>query len=546
MRVIKPFPLLMKFMLERSFRLFAKQDIVERDFRYTYHDAYKRMCSLANAIEDLKVEMGDKVATLAWNTHRHFELYWTVPCMGAVLHPVNMRLLQDQIVRVINHAEDKVIFLDSDFMPLVEGLRGKLETVRAYVILTDKGGMPETKLEPVYEYEALLKKASSTFEWPEFDENALATLGYTTGTTGEPKGAYFTHRMLFLHTLITTLPEAFSITRYDTVLHVVPMFHAHSWGLPYDSTLVGAKQVFPGRFDPKIAMELIQRERVTIIAAVPTLYAMMLEHPEVDKYDLSSLKYAFSGGAPTSIGLIKAFREKFGVQLITSYGLTETCPVLTKAHLKPYMRDLSTQRRDEVYSKTGLPLPGLDLKIINERGEEVSHDGKTIGEIVVRGPYVTPAYYKDPERTAESWDERGYFHTGDAAVIDDEGYITIVDRYKDIIRSGGEIIPSTLIDKVIEQHPAVACCATIAMPHEKWGERPLACVVLMPEFKDKVTDEGIRKFCEGKMPKWQIPDAVLFLDSMPMTSAGKKDKKLLRAEKVWERVTTKLRGQRNS
>jgi fatty-acyl-CoA synthase len=543
---VKPFPLLMKFLLERSFKLFPKQDIVDRDFRYTYHDAYERMCKLANAIEDLKVEIGDKVATLAWNTHRHFELYWTVPCMGSVLHPVNMRLLQDQIVRVINHAEDKVIFLDSDFIPLVEGLGEKLETVRAYVILTDKSGMPGTQLEPVYEYEMLLKKASSTFEWPEFDENALATLGYTTGTTGEPKGAYFTHRMLFLHTLITTLPEAFSITRNDTVLHVVPMFHAHSWGLPYDSTLVGAKQVFPGKFDPKTAMELIQRERVTIIAAVPTLYAMMLEHPEVDKYDLSSLKYAFSGGAPTSIGLIKAFREKFGVQLITSYGLTETCPVLTKAHLKPYMRDLSTQRQDEVYSKTGLPLPGLDLKIINERGEEVSHDGKTIGEIVVRGPYVTPSYYKDPERTAESWDERGYFHTGDAAVIDAEGYITIVDRYKDIIRSGGEIIPSTLIDKVIEQHPAVTCCATIAMPHEKWGERPLACVVLAPEFKDKVTDEEIRKFCEDKMPKWQIPDAVLFLDSMPMTSAGKKDKKLLRAEKVWERVTTKLRGQRNS
>jgi fatty-acyl-CoA synthase len=283
-------------------------------------------------------------------------------------------------------------------------------------------------------------------------------------------------------------------------------------------------------------MELIQRERVTIIAAVPTVYAMMLEQPDADKYDLSTIKYAFSGGAPTSSGLIKAFREKFGVQLITSYGLTETCPVLTKAHLKPHMRDLPVQRRDEVYSKTGLPLPGLDLKIVDERGEEVLHDGKTIGEIVVRGPYVTPAYYKDPERTAESWDERGYFHTGDAAVVDDEGYVTIVDRYKDIIRSGGEIIPSTLIDKVIEQHPAVVSCATIAMPHEKWGERPLACVVLMSEFKDKVTDEEIRKFCEDKMAKWQIPDAVLFLDSIPMTSAGKKDKKLLRTEKVWEHV----------
>lgn len=531
----RPFPLLMKFILERSARLFSKQEIVDQDFRYTYHDAYERMCSLANAIEGLEVKTGDKVATLAWNTHRHFELYWTVPCMGAVLHPVNVRLFPDQIVRIMNHAEDKLVFLDDDFIPLVEGLREKLETVRAYVIMTDHIRMPETELEPVYEYEALLKKARPKFEWPEFNENTPATLGYTTGTTGEPKGACFTHRMLLLHTLITTLPEAFPITRYDTVLHVVPMFHVHSWGLPYDSTLVGAKQVFPGSFDPKVVMELIQREKVTITAAVPTVFAMMLEHPEADKYDLSSLKYAFSGGAPTSIGLIRAFREKFGVQLITSYGLTETCPVLTKAHLKPYMKDWPTQRRDEVYSKTGLPLPCLDLKVINEKGEEVPHDGKTIGEIVVRGPYVTPVYYEDPERTAESWDKQGYFHTGDVAVIDEEGYITIVDRRKDIIKSGGETIPSMLIDKLIEQHPAVASCATIAMPHEKWGERPLACAVLKPGYKGKVTEREIRRFCEGKIPKWQIPDVVLFLDSMPITSAGKKNKKLLRAEKVWER-----------
>jgi fatty-acyl-CoA synthase len=522
----------MKFILERSARLFPKQEIVDRNFRYTYHDAYERMCSLANAMEDLGVKMGDKVATLAWNTHKHFELYWTVPCMGAVLHPVNVRLFPDQIARIMNHAEDKIVFLDDDFIPLVEGLRGKLETIEAYVVMTNKAKMPKTNLEPVYGYETLLRKASSKFEWAEFDENTPATLGYTTGTTGEPKGACFTHRMLFLHTLITTLPEAFPVTRYDTVLHIVPMFHVHSWGIPYDSTLVGAKQVFPGRFDLKVVMELIQRERVTITAAVPTVYAMMLEHPEADKYDLSSLKYAFSGGAPTSIGLIKAFREKFGVQLITSYGLTETCPVLTKAHLKPYMMDWSTQRKDEIYSKTGLPLPGLDLKVIDEHGEEVPHDGKTIGEVVVRGPYVTSAYYKDPERTAESWDERGYFHTGDAAVIDEEGFITVVDRYKDIIKSGGEIIPSMMVDKIIEQHPAVACCATIAMPHEKWGERPLACVVLKPDYQGKVTEEEIREFCEDKMPKWQIPDVVRFLDSMPMTSAGKKDKKLLRAKVV--------------
>lgn len=528
------FPLLMKFILKRAARVFSEREIVSRDFTYTYYEAYERICFLANAIQELEVKMGDKVATLAWNTHRHFELYWAVPCMGAVLHPVNVRLSPDQITRIMNHAEDKVVFLHDGFIPLVESLRDKLETVKAYVIMTEKKKMPETKLEPVYEYEAILRKASAEFEWPEFHENTPATLGYTTGTTGEPKGACFTHRMLFMHTLITTLPEAIPITRYDAVLHIVPMFHVHSWGLPYDSTLVGAKQVFPGKFNVQVMMELIQREKITITAAVPTVYMMMLEQPEANKYDLSSLKHAFSGGAPTSRGLIKAFREKFGVQLTTSYGLTETCPILTKAHLKPFMKDWPTHRKDEVYSKTGLPLPGLDLKIVNEHSEEVPHDGKTIGDLVVRGPYVTLGYYKDHDRTDESWDDQGYFHTGDMAVIDDEGYITIVDRRKDIIISGGEIIPSTLIDKVIEQHPAVAYCATIAMPHERWGERPLACVVLRSGYESKTTAEEIRKFCEDKMPKWQIPDAVRFLDNMPITSAGKKNKKLLRAKKMWK------------
>jgi fatty-acyl-CoA synthase len=525
---VRPFPLLMKFLLERSAKLFSKQEIVNKDFRYTYHDAYERMCRLAHAVKGLGIGKGDKVATLAWNTHKHFELYWTVPCVGAILHPVNVRLSSDQIVRLMNHAEDKVVFLDDDFIPLFEDLRNKLETVKAYVVMTSRTEMPETKLEPVYEYETLLKKFSPAFEWPEFDENTPATIGYTTGTTGVPKGVCFTHRMLFLHTLISTLPEGFAITRYDTLLHIVPMFHVHSWGIPYDSTLVGARQVFPGRFDITTVMKLIQMEKVTVTAAVPTVYAMMLTHPEAEKYDLSSLKYAFSGGSPASIGLIKTFREKFGVQLINGYGLTETCPVLTEAHLKPHMKDWSAERRDEMYSKIGLPLPGLDLKVIDEHGEEVPHDEKTIGEIVVRGPYIASAYYKDPEKTAESWDKQGYFYTGDAAVIDDEGYITLVDRYKDIIKSGGEIIPSVSIDKVIEQHPAVVCCATIAVSHEKWGERPLAYIIVKHEYKGHVTEKEIRTFCEDKIPKWQIPDEVRFLDRMPMTSMGKKDKKLLR------------------
>ena len=535
-RNLKPNPLLMKSILERSAELFPKQEIVDRDFRYTYLDAYERMCRLANVLEDIGVKVGERAATLAWNTHRHFELYWAIPCVGSVLHTVNARLFQDQIAKILNHAEDKVVFLDDDFITLVEGLRDKLKTVKAYVIMTDKAKIPETKLDPAYEYENLLKKASSSFQWPELEESATATLDYTTGTTGEPKGVCFTHRMLFLHTLITSLPEAFHLTRHDTVLHMVPMFHAHSWGLPYDSTLVGAKQVFPGKLEVKLAMELIQREKVTITAAVPTIYAMMLEQPEADEYNLNSLKFAFSGGAPTSPGLVKSFREKFRVQLITSYGLTETCPVLTKAHLKPHMKDWPSQKTDEVHAKTGLPLPGVDVRVVDTQGHDIPHDGVTIGEIIARGSYVATEYYKEPEKTAESWDSQGYFHTGDAAVIDEEGYILIVDRYKDLIRSGGEIIPSVTVDKVIEQHRAVAHCATIAMPHGKWGERPLACIELKPAHKGKLDQAEIRNFCEGKMPQWHIPDKVLFVDSMPMTSAGKKDKKSLKSQKIWERI----------
>ncbi len=537
MKYGKNFPLLMKFFLKRAVSLFPVREIVDRSFRYTYREAYGRMCKLANALESLGVKEGDKIATLAWNTHQHFELYWAVPCMGAVLHPVNIRLSQNQILNILRHAEDKIVFLEKEFIPLIERLSPQLENVSAYVLMG--GENEEVRFKPSYSYESLIEDFPPRYDWPEISENQPATLGYTTGTTGEPKGVCFTQRMLFLHTLITLTPEGFAINRYDTILHIVPMFHVHSWGLPYDATVVGAKQVFPGRFKIEALFELIEREKVTVTAAVPTVYIMMLEHPKADEYDLSSLRIAFSGGAPTSPGLIKSFREKFGVQLVTSYGLTETCPVLTKAHLKPHMKKWPIERMDEVYAKTGLFLPGLDLKIVDEKGKEVPRDGKTVGEIIVRGPYVALEYFKDSEKTSEAWDENGYFHTADAAVMDEEGYITIVDRYKDIIRSGGEMIPSLVIDKIIEKHPAVASCATIAMPHKKWGERPLACVVLKPEYKGRVSEEEIISFCKGKMPKWQLPDAVVFMDEIPLTSTGKKDKRKLRTMKPWEKMKTK-------
>ncbi|MGP3668124.1 MAG: long-chain fatty acid--CoA ligase [Candidatus Bathyarchaeota archaeon] len=519
--------------LERAVNVFPDVEIVYRNiFRYTYADLYRRIQKLANVLKKLGVREGVKIATLELNTHRHLELYFAVPCMGAVLHMANPRLSLEEIAYILNHAEDEVLFVNEAFLPIVEAMSDKLKTIKYYVIMSDKKEIPETKLKPVYEYEELIDSASSTYEFPELGENQVATMGYTTGTTGLPKGVYFTHRQNVLHTLsvAAALGCYLKITHYDTILHVVPMYHVHSWGMPYVATMLGMKQVFPGMFDPKIFLELVKNEKVTYTCMVPTVLDMILKHPEVDNYKphLEGLNVII-GGAALPRALCERGRS-YGMNVLAAYGLSETCPVLTIAYLKRSMVEWSREEKIEKWVKTGLPIPLVDLRIVDSQGNDVKKDEKQMGEIVVRAPWLTKEYYKDPEKTKELW-AGGWMHTGDIAVLDKDGYVKIVDRAKDVVKSGGEWISSLTLEDVILTHPAVSEVAVVGVEHERWGERPIALIVLKPEYKDKVSEddfkEHLKKFPE-KIPRWWMPDRFIFVESIPKTSVGKIDKKVLR------------------
>ena len=519
--------------LEYGVKVFPEGEIVYRDlYRYTYTKLYERVKKLANVLESFGVKQGTKVATLDWNTHRHLELYFAVPCMGAVLHPANPRLSLEEITYIINHAEDEILFFNETFLPIVEAIHEKLKKIKTYVILTDKKEIPQTKIKPLYEYEELLGSASSNYEFPEFDEDLMATMGYTTGTTGLPKGVYFTHRQNVLHTLgvCIMLGSYLRVSHYDTVLHVVPMYHVHSWGLPYAATLTGMKQVYPGVFDPKIFLELVKREKVTFTGMVFTVLDMILKHPDFEKYKeyLKGLKVTV-GGAPFPRTLCERVRG-IGIDAIAAYGLTETCPWLTLAFLKRNLLNLPEDAKIDKYIKTGLPIPLVNLRVVNEEGKDIKKDGKEMGEIVVRAPWLTKEYYKDPQRTAELW-AGGWMHTGDIATMDEDGYIKIVDRAKDVVKSGGEWISTITLEDLLLRHPAASEVAVIGVPHEKWGERPVALIVLKPEYKGKVKEEDFRehlkKFPE-KAPKWWMPDRFLFVENIPKTSVGKIDKKTLK------------------
>ena len=519
--------------LERAVDVFPDVEIVYRNIsRYTYTDLYERVQKLANALEKLGVKEGVKVATLDWNTHRHLELYFAVPCMGAVLHMANPRLSLEEIAYILNHAEDEVLFVNETFLPIVEAISNKLKTVKHYVVITDKEKMPETKLKPVYEYGEFIDSASSKYEFPELNENQMATMGYTTGTTGLPKGVYFTHRQNVLHAMGVAITAGcyLKITHYDTILHVVPMYHVHSWGMPYMATMLGMKQVFPGIFDPKIFFELVKNEKVTYTCMVPTILDMILKHPEIDNYKsyLEGLTVII-GGAALPRALCE-YARKLGMNVLSGYGLSETCPVLTIAYLKRTMLEWSEEEKIEKWVKTGLPLPLVNLRVVDSQGNDVRRDEKQMGEIVVRAPWLTKEYYKDPEKTKALW-AGGWMHTGDIAVVDKDGYVKIVDREKDVVKSGGEWISTLTLEDVILRHPAVSEVAVVGAEHEKWGERPIALIVLKPDYKDKVSEddfrEHLKKFPE-KIPKWWIPDRFIFVESIPKTSVGKIDKKVLK------------------
>ena len=528
------YPLLIKYLLEYGVERAPNKEIVYRDLvRYTWRGFYDRVKKLARALADLGVKPGMKVGVLDFDTHRYMELFFAVPMMGAVLHTINLRLPPKWILHTIRHAEDDVFVIRDEFVPLLEKVKGMLPpSVKWFIIGSDKGEMPSTTLEPAYEYEELLKEAKPDYEFPDFDENTWATLFYTTGTTGLPKGVWFTHRQIVLHTLsliihLSALPAESNLVTTDVIMPMVPFFHVHSWGIPYVAALLGMKMVLLGRYEPELIFELMRKEGVTVSHMVPTLLHMMVYHPKAEEYrDALSRWKVIIGGAALPKGLAMRARE-LGIRVMAGYGLSETCPVLTIAVFKDHMLDWPEEAKLDVAIKTGFPLPLVRLRVVDEQMRDVPRDGKTIGEIVVRAPWLTQSYYKDPERSKELW-RGGWLHTGDMAVWDEEGYIQITGRYKFMIKSGGEWIPPLALESILSMHEAVSEVAVIPVPSSRWGERPIALVVLKPEYKGKVSEEDLRKHMEkavdeGKIVKWWIPDKFVFVDSLPKTSVGKID-----------------------
>ncbi|MEW6525328.1 MAG: long-chain fatty acid--CoA ligase [Spirochaetota bacterium] len=528
------YPLLLTNFMERAAKYFPKKEIVSvypnEKFVYNYGHWYKRCCQLAHALQSLKIKKGDRVASFALNNHRHLELYFGVPCMGAVLHTLNVRLSHEHLIYIINHAEDKVIFVDEDLYFLLEPVKDKLKTVKHYVILSQTGKMPETKLSPALLYDDLIRDFPEEYDFPkDRDEYDPALICYTSATTGDPKGVVYSHRGLVLHAYAAGV--TLGLNESDCAMHVVPMFHANAWGGPFGATGLGCKQVLPGRqiLDMKALCKIISEEKVTFTCGVPTIWMMLHQYLENGgEHDFSSIRAVYSGGAAMPRYLMESFAKKYNFNIVQAYGMTETSPLATAAIPKSYMHNLPEKELFDVKTTAGLLALGLEMKVVNlETGKEVQWNGKEMGEVCLRGPWIANEYYKDPERSKQTFKD-GWLHTGDIATINEEGYISLVDRTKDLIKSGGEWISSVDLENQIMAHPKVLEAAVIAMPHEKWQERPLACIVPKPEFADSITKEDIIEFLQARVAKWWLPDEVVFLKEIPKTSVGKFNKKELR------------------
>lgn len=528
------YPLLIKQLLHSPLAFAQDQEIVYRDkVRYTYRAFAERLGRLANGLASLGVEQGQTVAVMDWDSHRYLECYFAVPMMGAILHMVNVRLSPEQLIYTINHAEDDVILINAEFLPVLEQIRDRLETVKTFVVMNDAAEPPKTTVPLAAEYEELLARSPAAYDFPDFDENARATTFYTTGTTGLPKGVYFSHRQLVLHTLgalsaLASAPVNGRFHRGDVYMPITPMFHVHAWGLPFIATLMGVKQVYPGRYEPAVLLGLVEKEKVTFSHCVPTILHMMLTSPAGQTADLQGWKLII-GGSALPKALCKAALAK-GIDIYTGYGMSETCPILTLAQLTPEMCTWDEGRQVEMRCKTGVPLPLVDLRIVDEIMGDVPHDGKATGEIAVRAPWLTQGYLKDTHNSAALW-AGGYLHTADVANIDRLGYAQISDRIKDVIKTGGEWISSLELEDVVSQHPAVSEVAVIGRPDEKWGERPVALVVL--KAGAAATEEElkghVKEYAEkGVISRYGIPDKVLFVDAIDKTSVGKINKRVLR------------------
>jgi fatty-acyl-CoA synthase len=529
-------PLMISSLIRHADQNHGDTEIVSREthggiHRQTYRDTHRRARQLARALLALGVKPADRIASLAWNNYRHFEMYYGVSGMGAILNTVNPRLFPEQIAYIINHADDGYVFFDITFAPLVEGVAPHCKGVKGWVALTDRAHMPQSKLPNLLCYEELINSHSDDYDWPEFDENTASSLCYTSGTTGNPKGALYSHRSTILHAFGAALPDALNLSARDTVLPVVPLFHVNAWGLPYSAALTGAKLVMPGpNLDGASLHELFEQEQVTLSAGVPTIWLGLLQHLQAKGLKLPTVKRLVIGGSAAPPAMIRSFDELYGVTVLHAWGMTEMSPLGTVNTYKGKHAALPTAARDAIRLKQGRAIYGVEMKIVDDAGKELPHDGKAFGDLLVRGPWIVSGYFKGEGGSPLRMDElgHGWFPTGDVATLDADGYMQITDRSKDVIKSGGEWISSIDLENTAVAHPAVAEAAVIGVAHPKWDERPLLIVTRKPG--QDVTREELLDFMRDKIARWWMPDDVVFVDSLPHTATGKLLKTRLREE----------------
>src|SRR5256885_611283 len=522
-------PLLVSGLLQHADRHHADAEIVTKTVdgsvhRYTYRDAHARARKLAGALQRLGVRPGERIATLAWNSYRHFEIYYAVAGSGAVIHTINPRLFPDQITYIANHAEDQYVFFDLSFAPLLEKLAPLLKTVKGYVAMCAPEAMPKANIPDLLCYEALLEKEKADFQWPSFDERTAACLCYTSGTTGNPKGALYSHRSTMIHAYGAALPDALNLSARDVVLPVVPMFHVNAWSLPYSCAMVGAKMVFPGpHLDGKSLHNLFETEGVTFSAGVPTVWLGLLSYMKEQKLKFSTLKRTVIGGSACPSAMIRAFQDEYGVEVLHAWGMTEMSPLGTVTTFKAKHAGWTKEQRGALQNKQGRAIFGVDMRIVGEDGSELPNDGKAFGDLQVSRRWGIQGLFQ-----GEGGDplKQGWFPTGDVATLDPDGYMQITDRSKDVIKSGGEWISSIDLECIAMAHPAIAEAAVIGVKHPKWDERPIVVAVKKPG--QEVSKEEVLKFYEGKIAKWWMPDDVVFVAELPHTATGKLSKLTLR------------------